>query len=296
MFLDAGGTHNPPPPYSPLMALQHPAYREFERWRIETNDAGVAVLLGLRLGAAHLKSLPPVLRRERLPELVDIEDAQRLNLSGDDVIERMADAEGVYAAMAIPFHVAVFNEFLVTALQMLQADGQALDVGDPQKLMLGPLRGALAAMGMRMPSDQDKIMSFAQKLRNSIVHDGAVARKGIIRIWSELSAEQQEIWIADAGRTPGLVNGERIALGPGEVRATLAVTTHLAKSVNDELQRLIARSTWARIAVEDWIARFPEKWADWERRSRNAHAYARHDYGALALTLPEIENALAALQ
>jgi hypothetical protein len=72
------------------LSLRHPAYRDFERWRIETNDAGVAVLLGLRLGRAHLLGLPPALRRERLPELVDIEDAWRLNLPGDEVIE--ADA------------------------------------------------------------------------------------------------------------------------------------------------------------------------------------------------------------
>ena len=81
---------------------------------METNDAGVAVLLGLRLGAAHLQSLPPILRRERLPELVDIEDARRLNLTGDEVIRRMEDAEEIYAAMAIPFHVSVFNESLMT--------------------------------------------------------------------------------------------------------------------------------------------------------------------------------------
>jgi hypothetical protein len=276
------------------MGLRHPAYREFERWRVETNDAGVAVLLGLRLGAAHLKSLPPMLRRERLPELVDIDDAGRLNLSGDDVIERMRDAEGIYAAMAIPFHVAVFNEFLVTALEMLQADGQGLDVGDPQRLMLGPLRAALGTAGMAMPEDQDRIMTFAQKLRNSIVHDGAVARAGIVAVWAGLSDGQRAIWTEDAGRTPSLVIGERIFLGPGEIRATLAVTTHLGRSTNDELERLISRESWARIAVEDWIATSPEKWPDWERRARNVHSYARYEYGTLALTVSEIEAVLAA--
>lgn len=276
------------------MTLQHPAYRAFERWRIETNDAGVAILLGLRLGSAHLRSLPPVLRRERLPELVDIEDAARLNLSGDDVIERMDAAEGIYAAMAIPFHVAVFNEFLVIGLEMLRADGQALDAGRPT--MLGPLREALAAAGMRMSADQDKLMDFAQKLRNSIIHDGAVVRAGILGIWDGLSREQHAIWTEAAGRPPHLVIGERIPLGPGEVRATLAVTTHLARAANGELERLISRSTWARIVVEDWRAEFPQKWSDWERRVRNAHGWAQHQYGSLALTASELEIALQALR
>ena len=277
-----------------VVTLQHPAYRAFERWRIETNDAGVAILLGLRLGSAHLGSLPPMLRRERLPELVDIEDAERLNLSGDDVIDRMRTAEGIYAAMAIPFHVAVFNEFLLIALDMLQADGQALDAGRPT--MLGPLRGALAAAGVRMSSDQDKIMDFAQKLRNSIIHDGAVAGAGIVNIWEALSQEQRAIWSEDAGRVPRLAIGERIPLGPGEVRATLAATTHLARVANDELQRLISRATWARVVVEDWRAEFPAKWSDWERRVRNADGWARHQYGSLALTASELETALLASQ
>jgi hypothetical protein len=278
------------------LSLRHPAYRDFERWRIETNDAGVAVLLGLRLGRAHLLGLPPALRRERLPELVDIEDAWRLNLPGDEVIERMHDSEAVYAAMAIPFHVAVFNEFLVTALEMLQGDGKALDAGRPDTLMLGQLRAALSNAGVDMPRDQDKIMDFAQKLRNSIVHDGAVARVGIVKVWRELSQQQRAIWIEDAGRPPQIVSGERIPLGPGEVRATLAVTTHLGRRVNNELERLISRATWARIAVDDWRSEFPDKWSDWERRTRNVLGWARHEYGSLGLTEAEVETALAALK
>ena len=112
----------------------------------------------------------------------------------------MHEAEWVYAAMAIPFHIAVFNEYLVTALAMLQDDGQAVDAGQPHKLMLGPLRGALSAAGMTMPQDQDKVMNFAQKLRNTIVHDGAVARAGIVGIWNELSPQQRAVWVEDAGQ------------------------------------------------------------------------------------------------
>lgn len=261
---------------------------------METNDAGVAVLLGLRLGAAHLQSLPPILRQARLPELVDIEDARRLNLTGDEVIRKMEEAEQIYAAMAIPFHVAVFNEFLVTALEMLQADGQVAADVKPQKLMLGDLRQALGAAGVALPQDQEKLLNFAQKLRNSIVHDGGVVRIGIRDIWSGLTTEQQAIWIEDAGRAPVLVTGERVELAPGEVNAVLATTTHLGKAVIDELERLVSRKRWTQIAVEDWIATVPEKWPDWERRARNAQAYARHEYASLKLTLAEIETELSA--
>jgi hypothetical protein len=277
------------------LALQHPAYREFERWRVETNDAGVAILVGLRLGRAHLSELPPEVRREPLPELVDIEDARRLNLPGDEVIERMRGAERVYAAMAIPFHVAVFNEFLVIALELLQADGIGLEAGRPHGLMLGDLRRALHDAGMSLPAQHEKVMDFAQKIRNSIVHDGAVARSGVINIWQGLTAREHAIWSEDAGRSPALVLGERIQLGPGEVRATLAVTTTLGRSVNHELERLISRRTWARVAVEDWRAELPEKWSDWERRTRNAHRWARHQYGSLELSETEIESALTSI-
>ena len=178
---------------------------------------------------------------------------------------------------------------------MLQDDGQAIDAGPPHKLMLGPLRGALSAAGMNMPPDQERVMDFAQKLRNAIVHDGAVARGGIVSIWSELLPQQRAVWVEDAGRPPQLLPGERIPLGPGEVQATLAVTTHLGRAVNEELERLITRPTWARIAVEDWRSEFPRQWPDWERRARNALGWASQQYGSLQLVTAEIEAALADL-
>jgi hypothetical protein len=168
----------------------------------------------------------------------------------------------------------------------------AVNEGKPRKLMLGPLRGALSAAGMNLPPDQDKIMDFGQKLRNVIVHDGAVARPGIVRIWDGLSPQQRGVWVEDAGRLPQLVAGELIPLGPEEVRATLAVTTHLGRAVNEELERLISRPTWARIAVEDWRTEFPQRWPDWERRAGNALGWANHQYGSLHLVAAEIEAAL----
>jgi hypothetical protein len=260
---------------------------------VQTNDAGIAVLLGLRLGRGQLAALPPMIRRERLPELVDVEDAWRLNLPGDEVIAKMREAEAVYAAMAIPFHVAVFNDFLVTALEMMQSDGKALDAGPPHKLMLGPLREALRDAGVRMPYDQDKLMGYAQKLRNSIVHDGGIARQGILDIWQGLSTQQRAIWGEDAGRAPDLTAGKRVPLGPGEVRATLAATTHLGRALNDELRRMISRPRWLRIIVEDWRSEFPDKWSDWERRAHNAHGWAKHQYAGLDVGVDEIEAALA---
>jgi hypothetical protein len=139
----------------------------------------------------------------------------------------MESAEGIYAAMAIPFHVAVFNEFLVTALEMLQQDGKALDAGRPHKLMLGPLRGALETAGMMMQPEQNKIMDFAQKLRNSIVHDGAVARAGIVDVWEERSPQQRAVWIEDSGRSPQLRVGERIPPG----MSLAGQRTNMARSV-----------------------------------------------------------------
>jgi hypothetical protein len=206
----------------------------------------------------------------------------------------MSRAETTYAAMAIPFHIAVYNEFLITALEMLKSDGQALEAEAPHKLMLGPLREALRVAGMVMPADQERVMDFAQKLRNSIVHDGATARTGVISVWNDLTPTQQELWAEDAGRSPELVLDERISLGPGEVRATLAVATLLGRAVNDELERLISRDSWIRIVIDDWCVEHPGKWSDWERRSRNAYGWARHNYGSLAITIEEIEPVMAA--
>ncbi|WP_445150497.1 hypothetical protein [Baekduia sp. Peel2402] len=239
-----------------------------------------------------MSALPPILRRERLPELVDVADAVRLNLPGNDVIQKLRDAESVHAAMAIPFHVAVFNEYLVMALELLQRDGQAETRKEPSRLMLGQLREALEGADITASSDYEAVMNFVQKLRNSIVHDGAIVRQGITMKWGELSDAQRAIWTDAAGRTPVMELGKRFPLGPEEVRATLAVTTFLVRELNEELGRRISRPTWAAIAVEDWRTEAPDKWSDWERRPRNAHGWARHYYASLSLTEEEIAAAL----
>jgi hypothetical protein len=127
------------------VALRHPAWRQFEAWSIQADDATEAALLGLGLGRAHLSALPPILRRSALPDLVDVHDAIRLNLPGDEVIGKLKEAERFVAAMAIPFAVAVLNDLLAVALEMFQSAGAAVAIGDPFELVLQRLRDALTA-------------------------------------------------------------------------------------------------------------------------------------------------------
>ncbi|MGA3361626.1 MAG: hypothetical protein ABSD82_06315 [Solirubrobacteraceae bacterium] len=277
------------------MALRHPAWRQFEAWSIQADDATEAALLGLGLGRAHLSALPPILRRSALPDLVDVHDAIRLNLPGDEVIGKLKEAERFVAAMAIPFAVAVLNDLLAVALEMFQSAGAAVAIGDPFELVLQRLRDALTAhCAVAVSDNASRLLSFLQRLRNDIVHSGGRTTQKQIGRWNELNADQQARWEAAAKRLATLTVGRMTHLGAGEVRATWSVTRGYAREVNDVMTTALPRSVWARIAAEDFKLVRPTKLNDPTRVVVHAVRYARSWYAELDLTEDTIASGLEA--
>jgi hypothetical protein len=234
-----------------------------------------------------------------LPALVDIEDPQRLNLSGDDVIEKLQEAESFWAAMAIPFAVAVLNEYLVEVLSMFQAVGVAEAAGAPDELMLGAVREALESSkkgcGLEPDTKAAKTLDFVQRLRNDIIHSGGYISEKQVERWNDMDAVHHEAWEKAAGRAPKLVVGHRADLGAGEVRACLSATHGYAKSINGQAGKKLPKSVWGEIAAKDWQASYPHLWADVANRPRRAVRYATARYADIGLTEVDLAPALVGL-
>jgi len=120
------------------MVIRHPGFRELERWRIERNDAGLALIIGSRIGKQELESLPSEDHRRYLPSLFpSVPDIERLNIRVATAVSKLGDAELAYAYMAIPFVVSVFNEYLLNSAMMIADAGKWPIAKRPDELFLG---------------------------------------------------------------------------------------------------------------------------------------------------------------
>lgn len=82
--------------------------------------------------------------------------------------------------------------------------------------------------------------------------------------------------------------GAEVAIGNGELVATLAATKNLARTINKILQTALPRDQWADLLVQDLAATEPGHLAS----PRKCTSYARHLYEPLKLSEAEIVDAL----
>jgi hypothetical protein len=276
------------------VTVRHPAFRAFDRWRIEMNDAGIALLVCARIGRAELETASKTSRQTYLPDLFPaIPEIKRLHRKPGDAARLAADAEATYALMAIPFIVAVVNDYLVTIGEMLNQSGKWKGKRVPTELFLGPLRKSLRKSGLHAPVPYNRLMDFVQTTRNTITHGAGIATPALERAWKDQSVHAKKTWTNLAGRQPPLIAGSRMAFGSPEVNAAWAITHRLAVGLNDELVATLPRSMWAQIAVVDYRTLHPDSYKHRDRRLASVAGFARTHYGPLQLSADELRPYLA---
>ena len=199
----------------------------------------------------------------------------------------MEDAEEIYAAMAIPFHVSVFNESLMTGFsRCFRQMAKSRPASKPQKLMLGDLREALRTGRNGAAARSGKDLEFCPEAPqldcprwccSSYRHPRDLGWPGLLGSRPSGSRTRDAL-LASSSESE---SGWRLVRSAQRLRCTQPT---LGKPSTTSLNGSSLGTARTQIAVEDWIASFPEKWPDWERRARNAHAYARHEYASLELT------------
>jgi len=238
--------------------VQYPAYREFNQWRIDANDYGQALAIGVRIACSHITRARDADPKQTLPEAFpDIAGVQRLRVKLSTASEIMLESERFLAYMAIPFYVAVYDELLLQTLRLL-IDEHVVPYRDTSKVGLTDLRSTFRdEVGVQMPEPYTALFDWLQYLRNRIIYRGARVSSSLVSDWKHLDATAKAIWIRAAKRSPVLDPGKRADLRDGEVRATLAVTYRLAVSMNEELARLVQPNVWLRVAARDFVETYP---------------------------------------
>ncbi len=241
-----------------VQVVRYPAYREFNRWRIDANDYGQALAIGVRIARSHITRAREANPKQTLPEAFpDIAGVQRLRVKLSTASEIMLESERFLAYMAIPFYVAVYDELLLQTLRLL-INERVVSYRDTSRVGLTDLRTTFRdEVGVQLSEPYSALFDWLQYLRNRIIHRGARVSSALASEWQHLDGTTKAIWTRAAKRSPVLDPGERADLGDGEVRATLAVTYRLAVGMNEELARLVHRNVWLRVAARDFLETYP---------------------------------------
>jgi hypothetical protein len=240
------------------------------------------------LAGAHLASHSLQLTQgsERLlPEIYpQVPHIQRFNLLTTKARELLNDAEEHLGAMAVPYVLAIHEDFVLTALRLL---------GNTGDTTASSMHRRLAATCPVNYGPAFSSFHAARTLRNAIIHNGGVWNdRSVAEAKRDIDAAHIAEWVKHTNRSPlNLHAGARVTIGNGELVATLSATKSLARAINHALQAALTRDQWADLLIEDIRVSEPGHLAN-HHRARKCIGYSRHRYSPLKLSADEINQAL----
>ena len=262
-----------------------PAYRRHEDARREANSAIMGLLVGSRI-AAHFLT-PTDGSTILLPAIFPaIDHVRRFNLTSQAARDVLVRADVHLGTMAIPYALAIHEDFLRSCLHML---GKNADQ---------PRSGALHATLTRFDPigfDADPLAQYhvVREMRNAVIHNGGSTNQRVIGCIANLSPRAESAWKKIVGRSPRQLRvGDRIELGVGELFLTLAATKRLGRQANQMVVRALAPQQWAEVIVRDFVNNHPEPIAP-QQRWRKLIGWQRFHYAAVGITDEHLRAAAA---
>lgn len=278
-----------------MSVVRFVAYRQYEAARVEASNAMMGLLAGAQL-ASHLLRLTEGSER-LLPEVYPrVPHIGRFNLTSEAAREILDAADTHLGAMGVPYALAIHEDYLKTCLMLLARAGRCSQGTAASTNLASQHAAIVAAAGGSFGADSLAQITALRLMRNCTVHAGGRADTTLIKHLATWSSSTEARWVRLAKRSPrGLSVGDAVTFGQAEMILTLAVTKTLDREANQLLQPALPRSLWADLVIEDLLDSHPSA-----KRApdvlRKAHGLARHHYGPLALTEPELEAALARAQ
>ncbi|MFJ8152512.1 hypothetical protein [Streptomyces sp. NPDC094468] len=267
------------------------AYRNYEKSRVEANNAMMAMLAGSRL-AEHMLGLASGSER-MLPEIFPaVEHIGRMNLRVDSARRLLADAESHLSAMAVPYALALHEDYVTICLKLLQRarliNSQGVKSASPKTMH----QKFEAAADYSLSSVSVEQFDFLRLLRNAIIHAGGLPSADLLTISRTLSTASVENWEQLTGIPPSALvePGRPVILNQSELVAALAITKSLAEQLNEGLQKALPRDIWADLLCDDFRTEL-SKYTHEHQRTRKLPGYARKNYGAIGFTSEEIKKA-----
>jgi len=265
-------------------------YRRYEEARVDANNSMIALLAGSRL-AAHSLQLHEG-SPHQLPGLFPtVRDIDRFNLLPGRATELLLGADAHLAAVAIPYALAVYEAFVIDAVDLLEADGKSVDRSRGSTNAGRMHQTFFQAVGSSESNDTIALFHVLRCMRNAQIHHAGTVTPELVSVMSGLTESQKHRWEKLIMAPIGEVRlGEQIKFTLGHLIASFAVTKEAARVLNEVMAESLSRAFWADQAVEDYIqgAKKPRNSSGWKRGLIGSAAFY---YRPLQLQEDELEKA-----
>ncbi|MGA5164634.1 hypothetical protein [Streptomyces pseudogriseolus] len=275
------------------MTIVHfPEYRAYDQERVRASDAMMALLAGSRLAENTLRLTDGSTRL--LPEIFPaVPHIRRMNLTTANARSLLSQAERHLGAMAVPYALAIHEDFVKTCFDLLLRDGQISSAEIRSADASSMHRLFEQKVGKQLPSDSIEQYHLIRRMRNAVIHAGGKPKQGLVTAASSLSPRALAQWMKVTGEPPAtrVKLGVPVTFSHGELVLTLAVTKRISQEMNFALRDSLSRDTWADVALEDFVAEHPQL-VHIEQRKRKLVGFLRSYYQALNLSEAEAATAM----
>ncbi|MET7971701.1 hypothetical protein ABZW44_01240 [Streptomyces mirabilis] len=275
------------------MSIVHfPEYRAYEQDRIRASDAMMALLAGSRLAENTLRLTDGSTRL--LPEIFPgVTHIRRMNLTTANARSLLAEAEQHLGAMAVPYALAIHEDFVKTCFDLLIRAGQITPAEVRSTDASSMHRAFENKVGQRLPNASMEQFQLIRRMRNAVIHAGGKPKQGLVNAANNLSSSALTQWTKITGEHPAtrVKLGVPVTFSHGELILALAVTKRISQEMNFSLRDSLSRATWADVALEDFVSEHPQL-VHIAQRKRKLGGFLRSYYQALNLTEPEKSSAI----
>ncbi|MFJ3770549.1 hypothetical protein ACIPX0_02510 [Streptomyces sp. NPDC090075] len=275
------------------MSIVHfPEYRAYEQARIRASDAIMALLAGSRLAENTLQLTAGSTRL--LPEIFPaVPHIRRINLSTASAQSLLAEAEVHLSAMAVPYALAIHEDFVQTCFGLLIKSGQ-MTQAEADATKAYSMHGAFERkVGQKLPPDSMQQFHLIRRMRNAVIHAGGIPEPSLVRATAGLSQSALAQWIKLTGEHPQnrVSPGLPVTFSHGELILALAVTKRISQEMNYLLRDRLKRAAWADVAVEDFGVEHPTL-KHISQKERKLPGFLGTYYRPLNLTEAELNSAI----
>jgi hypothetical protein len=271
--------------------VQFADYRQYEQVRVDASNAVMGLLAGAQM-AAHMLQLTEGSDR-LLPEIFpSIPHIGRLSLTTEAARKILTEGDIHIGAMAVPYALAIHEDYLKTCLTLLQRGGISLSKSPGDIKLVSQHEEIERATGKAFTAASLEQLHTLRLMRNCTIHSGGRVNNALFNKLASWPPDAERGWVKLTHRSPrSLQVRDTITFGHGEVLIALAVTKTLAREANQFLQPALPRNLWADLVIEDLQTEAPKALTAPDVL-RRATGVARFHYGLLKLTETEISDAL----
>ncbi|WP_413102484.1 hypothetical protein [Streptomyces sp. Inha503] len=277
-----------------MSELLYPDYRNYVETRVVVNNAVTALLAGSRL-AGHTLQLTEGSQRTLAELFPAVEHITRFNLRSDVARSLLNNADHHLASVALPYALATHEDFVMSSIDLLKNEGITIQTGG-KRIKAWNMHTVLFDSAQHPhPTDWLESFDLLREIRNCTAHAGGKAQARLTDHIAAMGTDSIGGWQRLNRQHPNdVVQDGTVRLIAEHIFTAFAVTKHLGREINTALTAALSKTSWARIAVEDYQSTTTKvkNSSSWRR---GLVGYARVNYGQAKLTESELEQAARTL-